>query len=376
MPDISILIKPCGGHCNLNCTYCFYRALVEEQEHNQSCFISQDTMENIIVKAIQCADKNVYLAFQGGEPTLIGKEFYRHLPELIKKHNNKNITFHYAIQTNGILIDDEWCEILKRDNYLVGLSIDGLESIHNLYRQTHTGKETYSKVIDALNLFKQYDINFNVLTVVTNKLCGHAKEMFSNMQTLGVEYIQLLECLDPLKTGPYANEYSLSEEEYGQFLIDLFDEWKQCLGKSNFIHINYFENLLALLLGQSPSDCGMYGYCSSQFVVEADGNVYPCDFYVLPKYLIGNVNVDSFEEMKKRKITKEFESQSFELDYSCGECRYIKLCRGGCRRSRERVNSLSKTFLCKGIKHFLDNRLDELVSIAKEVAKGNYRTIK
>lgn len=374
MPDISVLIKPSSGMCNMQCSYCFYRALTGEKCFDKSLFINETTMENIIRKCIDVADHNVYLAFQGGEPTLIGKDFYRHLNTIINKYNNKDIVFHFAIQTNGLLLDDEWCQIFKDNNYLVGLSFDGIKPIHDKYRKDQSNNGTYDRVRNIIQLLKKHDVDFNILTVVTDDLTKNANEYFFQMKELGISYIQLLECIDPLSTGPYANEYSLQDKNYGIFLVDLFDNWKTYLGTEKYIHINYFENLMALLLGKSPSDCGMFGYCSSQFVIENNGDVYPCDFYVLPKYLIGNINKDSFIEMKKRKITKQFESESFELDYSCGDCKYIKLCRGGCRRTRERINELSKSFLCESIKYFLDNRLSELVDIAKKAAQGYYRT--
>lgn len=372
MPDLSILIKPSSGMCNIDCAYCFYKALLGGESKQN--FISLDIAEELIKKALEFSEKNLYFAFQGGEPTLIGKEFYEKFDLLVKKHNTKNVKVHYAFQTNGILLDDEWCAFFHEHDFLIGLSLDGIEDVHDRYRVGYKKEKTFGKVIDSLKLLQKHGVRYNVLTVVTNDLAKRPNEYFYNIQSLGVRHVQLLECLDALSLGPGSSSFSLDPDNYGRFLVDLFDAWKSTLGTERFVHINYFENLIAMLLGQCPNDCGMFGYCSSQFVVEANGDVFPCDFYVLPKYRLGNIKEDGFMDMKRSKVAQSFESESFELDYDCGSCRYVKLCRGGCRRAREHKGQLTKTFLCNANKYFFDNRISDLVDIAKQVASGKYRT--
>ncbi len=318
----------------MRCQYCFYADETRNRQVASFGLMDPRLLEKIVEKAIHYADSSITFAFQGGEPTLAGLDFYKALIALEKKYNHKNISIRNALQTNGYIINDEWAAFFTENRFLVGLSIDGTKEIHNLYRYDVDGNGTHNRVMQAARLFKKHDVNYNILTVVTAQAARHIHKIYSFYRHNNMLYQQYIPCLDPLDSLRGANKYSLTPELYQQFLINLFDLWYDDLMNGRFIFIRYFENLVGMLKGYPPESCGMTGQCSAQNVIEADGGVYPCDYYVLDDCLLGNLANDSFENIEKRRKEIRFIEQSMKLDNSCLSCRWEKICRGGCRRDR------------------------------------------
>lgn len=364
MPALSILIKPASGNCNIKCDYCFYRALTGESEQFPKK-MSKELITTILQKSIDFAEGYLSIAFQGGEPTLCGLDFFKDVVAYVNDNNAKKVKINYAIQTNGILLDEKWASFLYENNFLVGISLDGIMPSHDKYRIDNFGKPTFARVVEKIKLLKKYNVNFNILTVLNSQTVKYPKEIYNYYKIMEFEYIQFLECLDPLNEKIGQHDYSLENKAYAKFLIEFFDLWYQDLKNGKLININIFDNYLAILAKGHPFDCGMWGFCSAQFIFETDGSVYPCDFYVLDKYKIGNIKTDDFYSMKKTSIARRFEESSLEVSEKCLNCKYIKLCRGGCRRAKENDKEPGINRFCDAYKEFFDQRLEKLLEIVK-----------
>lgn len=371
MPPINLLIKPASGNCNLRCKYCFYTDVMDKRDTKDYGMMSIETLEIVVKKALEEAEGNCTIAFQGGEPTLIGLEFYKELIRIQDQYKRPNLSITNAIQTNGILIDKEWAQFFAENNFLVGLSLDGYEYIHDQLRVDPKQEGTYERVMEAARLFDEYKVEYNILTVVTANVAKSINKIYDFYQSKGFHYLQFIPCLDPLyeERGKYS--HSLTPELYGRFLKDLFDKWYKDIKKGKMVYIRYFDNLLQMMLGQYPEACGRLGRCTKQNIIESDGSVYPCDFYVLDQYKIGNLLVDSFEEIDEKRDQVKFIEPSLYKDPECQACTWYNLCYGGCRRDREPVidQKASRNYFCSSYIDFFEYvfpRLDEIAQTIKE----------
>lgn len=358
MEQINVLIKPVSGECNLNCKYCFYKDEMKKRERSVYGVMSQDLLEKVIRRVFQEERRYCTLGFQGGEPLLAGLSFYEKTVELVKKYK-KNARTEFTIQTNGMLIDDEWAGFFAENHFLVGLSIDGLSDIHDRWR----GKGTFEKAVRAADILQKHQADFNVLTVVTEDLAQHAKRIYDFYKENQWHYMQFIPCLDPLREGWGEQPFSLKAESYGLFLRELFDCWYEDIIQGDFVYIRYFENLVGILLNQMPESCNMRGVCGMQNIIEADGSVYPCDFYVLDNCRLGNIREDSFEKLAERFSQSELLSDSLKKNRVCRECQWNRLCRGGCQRNRELHTNLD--IFCKAYQMFFSYIWKRLAEIAR-----------
>ena len=246
-------------------------------------------MEQVIIRAFEFADEYCSFAFQGGEPTLVGLGFYQKFIELVKLHNHKKLTLHYALQTNGFCLSPEWGDFFYQNHFLIGISLDGTIHTHNAYRKHSSGKETFTDIMDTIHMLKNKKVDFNILTVVNSKTAALIRKIYSFYQKNNFEYLQFIPCLEPFEEPAGRQDYSLTPEIYGQFLCDLFDLWYIDITRGKMVSIRLFDNYISMLKGLPPESCDMQGICSQQHVIEADGSAYPCDFYVLDRYKLGNV---------------------------------------------------------------------------------------
>lgn len=366
MPSLNLLLKPASGGCNMRCSYCFYH----DEQKNRDTFsygmMSEETLEILIKKALQYATRECSFGFQGGEPTLRGLDFFRKAVELQKKYNVRGVKITNALQTNGLLIDEEWAEFLRENHFLVGLSIDGTKDVHDRNRLDTEGKGTYSRALRAAQLLRAHQVDCNVLTVVTGHTADAVTKIYNFYRRSGLLYQQYIPCLDPLGEERGSSPYSLTPDQYGKFLKTLFDLWYRDVTAGNFIYIRYFENLLGILLGHRPESCTLWGQCTIQHVVESDGSVYPCDFYCLDEWKLGNVREDEFRAFPEKSAARSFLERSVQGMEECKACPYYMLCRGGCRRDREplSVEGQNKNYFCSAYREFFDYALPRLRQIA------------
>lgn len=368
LPSISLLIKPASGACNLRCKYCFYYDVMDHREQANYGFMTDETLEVLVKRAYEYPRRSVSFMFQGGEPTLVGKIFYEKFISYVKKYNLNLVKTTYSIQTNGTLIDDEFAKFLKQHDFLVGISIDGNQTLHDSNRLDHLLRPTHHKVIQGLKMLQENQVNYNVLTVVTDKTVVDTENLYSYLKSLKTNYLQFIPCIDSFDHK--AKNYTLSNENYLEFLKRLFDVWYQDVIEGIHVNIRYFDDVLKMVLGYQPASCQLLGHCPKQQVIEADGSVYPCDFYVLDQYKIGNIYVSSLDDLYNHKKANEFNQSSFGIHKDCLNCKYFQLCRGGCRRNKEPFENVetSKTKFCDAYYQFFDYSVDRFVEIANIIS--------
>jgi len=365
MPPLQLLIKPASGMCNLRCRYCFYYDVTQNREQESYGLMSRETLENLVRKSLEYGEKSCGFAFQGGEPTLAGLDFYRELVEFVEKYNKKNLPISYSIQTNGYGLGEEWAEFFARNQFLVGISLDGVKATHDSQRLTPRGEGSFAGVMKTIELFNKNKVEYNILTVVNAKTAAKIRRIYEFYKKNNFHYQQYIACLDPLTEEPGSRDYSLTPEAYGQFLIDLFDLWYLDLQQGTQPYIRQFENAVGILAGYAPESCEQRGVCSVQHVVEADGSVYPCDFYVLDPFRLGNLNEDSFEEIDQSPAGEAFVKASLDRTEKCRACPYFYVCRGGCRRHRALGDGavMGDNYFCKSYQMFYDAVLPRMEQI-------------
>ncbi len=329
---VSVMLKPASSLCNLRCKYCFYSSLASERQEYSKGLMEIKTAENIIKSALELAKGTpVIFTFQGGEPAVRGLEFYKAFTEICRKHNKFGSKITFCFQTNGTLLDDEWCCFFKNNNFLVGISLDGNEK-QNEFRVYPDGSSSFNDVMNAVSLLKKHNVPFNILSVVTKQLALSVRDNYRFMKQNGINNIQYINCLKPLE-GDYDDAFYMSDTDYEFFLSKAFKLYYNDNMRGNAVYIRSFDNYLRLLSGADAEQCNMNGFCSPQFVVEGDGTVYPCDFFCTDEYELGNINEKSFLEMSRGEQFQGFLKSGCNIDDKCRSCDYFALCRGGgCKR--------------------------------------------
>ena len=361
MPPLSILIKPASSACDLRCAYCFYADEARSRAVPNYGMMSRAVSHALIEKAAEAAEGSVTFLFQGGEPTLAGLEFYRDLTAYVRQTFPPGLAVQYAVQTNGMRLDEEWCRLFQEERFLVGLSLDGDRERHDRFRRDGAGKGTYDRVVRAARLLERAGVDYNVLTVVTGHLARHVQSVFSALCRGGFRFQQYIPCLDPLEEERGGQGWSLSPEAYEGFLKTLFDLWYRELEQGRYWSIRYFDNLMWMLEGHAPEQCSMLGHCGLQYLVEADGSVYPCDFYGLDQYRLGDVLHSSWEELDRAREALGFVEASRRIPEECARCQWYPLCRNGCRRDRlTGEEGLGRNYYCRAYAGFFAYALPRL----------------
>ena len=355
MPPISLMIKPASSNCNLRCKYCFYHDLASCREMPSHGIMSVDLLENTLSKAFDFAKGNmVMISFQGGEPLLAGKDFFRSFSAMLPRLNKYKSPIFLAIQTNGTLIDEEWCDIFRQNNFLLGLSLDGTD-LTNALRIDAEGEETFDRVYAVSKLLQRKKVEFNILTVVTKPVVENIDKIYAFFRNNKFKYLQFIPCLKPLKGEEnFLDNFYINGKDYGVFLKRLFTYYLQDYKEGNYTSIRLFDNFVRLAHGERAEQCGMNGHCTHQYVIEGDGEVYPCDFYCADDYSLGNIKDTDFFRLEKHPIALSFIMESITLPEKCKECAYLPLCKNGCKR--ERI-SLDK---CEAYKEFFPFALPHL----------------
>ncbi|MBO5281925.1 MAG: anaerobic sulfatase maturase [Lachnospiraceae bacterium] len=371
MNNISVLIKPASGMCNMTCDYCFYCDEAEKRKQKSYGFMTEETLKNVIRRTMLRAEGVVSYTWQGGEPSLRGVDFFQKAVALQEKYNRKQIRVINAFQTNGLGITEDWCRFFRENHFLLGVSVDGTEEIHDSMRHGKDQSGTYTKVTETIGLLEKYGIDYNVLTVVTPQIADQVKQVYQHYKDNGWGYQQYIACLDPYGEAHGKTKCSLLPEQYGTFLSELFGLWFRDLQYGRQPYIRQFENYVGLAAGYRAEACEQCGSCGIQYVVEADGSVYPCDFYVMDEYYLGNLNTELLPQMDEKRKELGFLERSLKLDEECRNCPYFRLCRGGCMRNREKAEEEStyRNYFCTGYKIFFAQWYDEIMQLGKLVRR-------
>ena len=354
---ITALIKPASSLCNMECVYCFYKDTANYREQYSYGRMNYEVADHLIQKTLLFAKGGVVTyCFQGGEPLLAGVEFYRYFTKKVEELNQFGSRIIYSLQTNGKNLSDEFCQLFQQYSFLLGISLDGTREVHNRYRSS------FDEVMKGIALLKQYQIEFNIVSVVTAYSAKYSKEIWNFFKEQGFSYLQFINCLEPMGNQPFHTEFVMDNEQYYEFHKQLFDLYYEELKKNQMISIRHFDNLIARLWGRPVEQCDMLGRCFGQLVVEADGSIYPCDFYCEDKYYLGNIVNMNLEELEKSPVMRQFVEESLKIEEDCKKCLVWGLCFGGCRREREFFADgiLQKHRYCEGRKKLFHYVLHKL----------------
>ena len=362
-------IKPTSFSCNLNCDYCFY--LPKGDDFLPKSTMKEDTLEIFVKKYIQACDSHVFFTWQGGEPLLMGLDFYKKAIELQNKYKGTKI-IENAIQTNGTLLNDKWCEFIKEHNILVGISIDGPKKLHDAYRKNMRNEGTFDEVLRGIDLLKKHKIKFNTLTCINKANYRHGFEVYKFLKNIGSTYMQFSEIIettpenrdfDAVAVEYNKKQFALEPQDYAIFFKDIFRHWvKYDIGH---IVVRQFETFISLVLGHGHLSCVFEDKCCNNFVLEANGDIYECDQAVYEKYKIGNIHTSDITKLEAAKINKV----KTTLSSDCLECQYLSLCHGGCPKHRINLNNgVAQTYFCEGYKELFKIMvpyLNAMVSLAQ-----------
>jgi len=393
------MVKPIGAICNLDCTYCYYLHKKELLGTSSKFRMSDDILETHIRQYIEGQDgSEVVFSWQGGEPTLLGIEFFRKVVNLQKKHKRPNQRIENDLQTNGTLLDDAWATFLAEHNFLVGLSIDGPKKLHDAYRLGKDGRPTFDQVFHAVQLLHKYGVRFNTLTVVNRLNARRPLDVYRFLRSEVRPYeMQFIPCVEPkvfctvapqkwdphmlpLYDSPAAHpgtpdsvvtDWSVDPDDWGYFLCKVWDDWfSRDYGK---VFVNLFETAVAQWMGMEAQVCVYHDFCGKGVALEHDGSVYSCDHYVYPEYRLGNIVETPSSQLVFSDAQRTFGfAKSEKLTDYCRNCKYLFACNGDCPKNRlvrTPSGEPGLNYLCSGLKKFwahIDPGMKDIIARVKQ----------
>ena len=368
MKVLSLLIKPASGFCNMKCSYCFYRDELSHSQYLVPGIMKEELMQLLVKRACEETEEQLQITFQGGEPTLAGLDFFRKFVEQVETHKKESLQVSYSFQTNGLLIDAEWAEFLKKHDFLVGLSFDGLPQIHDRYRRKENGSGTAEQVQKTWELLNAYGVNTNLLCVVTGQIARKPERIYRYMKQMGGHFLQFIPCMDPLEKRDSSYSAMLTEKDYAFFLKGMFDIWYRDWKEGDYVSIRQFDDYVHLMCGRMPSTCAACGRCGEYLVVENDGSIYPCDFYVRDEWHLGNLQDTTLTEIIQSPKMKQFLMEK-HTSLRCELCRYYVLCHGGCKNDYRSINGQPENIFCNAYHEFFGYAIPRIQEIARAEAE-------
>ncbi len=356
-----MMVKPVGASCNLSCSYCYYL-------HNEVSMrkrMSFDNLEKIISSYLTSYKGRVFsFVWHGGEPCLAGLDFYKKAVELQKKYLPEGAECWNNLQTNGLLLDEEWCAFLKKEHFDIGLSIDGIRLVHDTYRKDASGKGTFDAVKEKIALLKEYGIRPDLLCTVSFETAKYAYEVYHSLKSFQTGWIQFIPIVNKNEDGTLKSE-SVSAEAYGNFLVCVFHQWLyNDLGSCN---VQLFMELLNVCLGGGQSLCWLREECGDVLAIECDGEVYSCDHFVNRDNDLGNIGKEDLRLLAGGEKQAAFSRRKSELSGKCRNCAYLNFCHGGCPKDREEDGN---NVLCEGLLRLFEEAAEPLEKTAALLKEG------
>ena len=378
-----VMVKSVGSVCNLSCDYCYYLEKSKLYKEAKNHVMSEELLEKFIDEYINSQTMpQVLFTWHGGEPLMRPVSFYKKAVELQKKYA-RGRTIDNSIQTNGTLITDEWCRFFKENNFLVGVSIDGPQEFHDEYRKNRQGQPSFAKVMKGIELLKKHGVEYNAMAVVNDFNADYPLDFYHFFKEIDCHYIQFTPIVERISqradglslSSPIQNEkaeltdFSVSPEQWGNFLCTIFDEWiREDVGN---YYIQLFDSTLANWIGEQPGVCSMAKNCGHAGVMEYNGDVYSCDHFVFPEYKLGNLYSNTLVEMMySDKQTKFGEAKSKTLPTQCKECEFLFACNGECPKNRFTFTETGEpglNYLCKGYHKFFKHIAPYMDFMKKEL---------
>lgn len=328
---LSVMWKTVADACNLACDYCYYKDC--DSTLHQGQLIDPKLLEKFIQEYMARTNGAAVFTWQGGEPLLAGLEFFEKVVELQGKYAPKNTIISNSIQTNGTLIDSEWAEFFRTYRFIVGISIDGPKAMHDKRRKTGSGASSFHRVMAGVNELRKQQVPFSVLTVLHEGNIQDPRALMDFYEENGFTDVQFLPCMEFMAQEPKApGRYSITPEQYGEFLCDAFDLWYR--DGDPVVNIRFFDNILRGYLKLEMESCIQREACPKVLILEENGDAYPCDFYISDDYKLGNVGSDSLESILANPGYEAFLQLKGQVSAECQACDYFHLCHGGCPRNR------------------------------------------
>ncbi|MEI6142980.1 MAG: anaerobic sulfatase maturase [Mariniphaga sp.] len=374
MDNFQIFVKPVGAQCNLACGYCYYLEKQNLYPDNKNLRMSDELLEEYIIQHIRASEgPEIFFSWHGGEPTMAGLKFYRQVVAFQKKHLPKNFRLLNGMQTNGTLLDDEWCRFLKKENFIVGISLDGPEEYHSVHRSKRDGKSSFSEVIRGFQLLKKYNVPCEILCVVNSTNVRYPLEVYRFFKSLNVRFMTFLPLVEKqLSIDTIISERSVPTKAFGEFLCTIFDEWESSdIGN---VKIQIVEEALRTAFGLEHSLCIFKSTCGEVPVVESNGDFYSCDHYVDQEHLVGNITQTSLDQLLESDQQREFgNAKRVSLPDYCRSCEVLAMCNGACPKDRflsTPDGEQGLNYLCEGYKLFF-NHCKPFVEQVAEAWKNN-----
>ncbi|PKO95325.1 MAG: anaerobic sulfatase maturase [Bacteroidetes bacterium HGW-Bacteroidetes-7] len=362
----SLMLKPVGSRCNLNCSYCYYL-----KQSPASEIMDINILKRAIEETILANDTpEISFCWHGGEPLMAGIDFFIKAVEFQNKAVERKVQNGFrkpliinTIQTNGTLIDKDWCNFFRESNFLVGISIDGPEDIHNYFRVNRTGDKLYEKAINGLELLRDNNVEFNVLCTVNSRSKGRGREVYKFLKSKGVKFMQFLPVVDPGK------EWGTEAEDYGNFMKDVFREWWENEDAGSY-YVQLFDVVLANFLNVPCGLCQFSPVCGDVPVLESNGDIFCCDHFVNSLNYLGNLNEISLAQaVFSKRIAAFGADKSATLPLKCTVCKFKTLCNGGCPEHRvlKQSQDFYLNYLCKGYMMFFEFALPYFKQMADQI---------
>jgi len=367
----SLLIKPASADCNLRCTYCFYIEKASLYPRSSTHRMSNQVLDKLISTYMNTTQPQYAFAWQGGEPTLMGVDFYRRVTQLQAKYGFSGASVANHLQTNAVLMTNELAAHLSQYNFLVGVSLDGPAEIHDRFRTYQNGNGSHAQVMKGIEVLRRHQVETNILTLVTSTNAGKGRELYDYLVDQGIFYHQYIPCVEFDDKG-VPMTYALRPEEWGEFLCTVFDRWSG--DNTRRVSVRYFDALLQYLVTGDHIICHMNRKCNQYFMVEHNGDVYPCDFFAKSDLRLGNICNDSWHNLLTTQRYKTFGSYKSNWHEDCDNCPYLQVCSADCLKHRlnhGRHSPDQKSWLCKGYKMFFNHALQQLQDMAVEIRKHN-----
>lgn len=369
----SVLIKPSGPDCNLKCTYCFYLEKADIFRETTRHRMSDEVLERLMMQLATQASNPFNMVWQGGEPTLMGLDFYKKAADLQKKFFRPK-SYTNGFQTNGLLLNEEWADFFKKEDWLIGLSLDGPAFIHDEYRVDLGNKASHAKIEAKAKMLIEKDVKVNAMCCITSLSAQYPDEIYNYYKNLGMYFMQFIPIVETDKNDPSkAADFSVTPEQYGNFLKRIFDLWYEDFMKgTNTVFVRDIESVFFNYLGMKSPECVFNEECGGYLVVEYNGNTYSCDFYVEPEWELGNIKKDRMVEMLNSEKQNQFGKAKNDLPAECYTCEFYDKCYGGCPKDRIKdPRDQGQPRFCQSYKIFFGHADARLKQIAENWKKQN-----
>ena len=366
-PHLGVLIKPVSSDCNMDCGYCYYRGVGRMYEGARRR-MSPDVVEQLCVQYRALEPAEVKFGWQGGEPTLMGLEFFQRVVDIQRERSRPGEQWGSSLQTNGVLLDDDWCAFFRRHQFLVGLSLDGPAEMNGI-RKFPNGRPAHEVAMRALHLLKAHQCDFNVLVVISAANVEGPEDVFRFLVENEVHYAQFIPCTEPRRGGSGLTEHSVTGDQYADFMVRLFNAWVE--HDDPTYYVRHIDNWLHLFFGLAPECCEYRRDCSNLITVEWNGDVFPCDFFVEERYRLGNVLGQTLGRMLAGRAWKEFVRQAEHCPAICAGCEWLWACHGGCYRHRSKlgIGPDDKPYLCEANKRIFSHVFGMLQDLTERPIK-------